>query len=43
MNMRTGECRLVIEVSTSRGEVTFSGDHKWYSAKDWRSNLRGGT
>jgi len=38
-NVRTGECRLVIEVCPSRNEVTFSGSQRWESARDWRTNV----
>lgn len=33
-NLTTGECRLVIAVD-GKGSLTFSGDHKWYSSKEW--------
>lgn len=39
VNMRTGECRLVIEYSSARHEVTFSGSTRWESARDWRTNV----
>jgi hypothetical protein len=38
-NVRTGECRLVIEYSQTRNEVTFSGSQRWESARDWRANV----
>lgn len=39
-NVRTGECRLVVEVSLTSKEVTFSGSQRWESVKDWRGDVR---
>jgi hypothetical protein len=39
-NPKTGETRLVIAYDAHAKTVTFSGNLKWVSAKDWLQHVR---